>query len=229
MIKVGLLGCPDDGGNAIEMIPDVKPAKVSVPNSKFLSGCPSIVGYYKNTYQVTCPFDLEWAVCHNEDGTWDWAINEENSSISLDSRLISPIDILGASPDGRVCQIHPHPMWSFVSDTKDVIVLQHSNGDTKNPDIITGMMDIYKWPDRPLSVAYSCDKADNKFNLQKGQPWYFITFITPNQETVKLVELEDRHPFLKRTRNKSNLGFFRKLNWTKIFNHFGEVRPKKLM
>lgn len=229
MIKVGLLGCPDDGGSAIEMIPGVKPEKVKHPESKYLNGCPSIVGYYKNTYAVTCPFDLEWAICHNDDGSWDWAINEENSSVSLNSRLITPENILGMSPDGRVCQIHPHPMWSFVSDTKDVIVLQHTNGPTENPDIITGMMDIYKWPDRPLSVAYHCPNKQNKFQLKKGQPWYYITFITPNQDTVKLVELEERHPFLKKTSNKSNLGFFRKLNWTKIFNHFGETRPKKLM
>ena len=53
--------------------------------------------------------------------------------------------ILNFTSDGKVVQIYPNPRWSFISDTKNVILLQHSNGITSNPPIISGQMDIYKW------------------------------------------------------------------------------------
>jgi hypothetical protein len=108
-------------------------------------------------------------------------------------------------------------------------MIQHSNGIDTNPQIITGQLDIYKWPDRPLSVAYYVEKDTQTFTLRRGQPWYRLTFITPELDVIRLVRMYKRCDFLERTKNKSKLPVINKLNWRKIFNYFGNNRPKKLI
>ena len=92
-------------------------------------------------------------------------------------------------------------------------------------------MDIYKWPDKHMSVGYSFADAGDEitFRLKRGQPWYRVTFFTPGLDTVKLVEMTKRSEFLMRTANKSYLSAIKYLNWRKIFTDFGNSRPKKLI
>jgi hypothetical protein len=227
MIKIGYLGSDDPSG--LETLEECQPQNVKLLDSRYVKLCPSIKGYYMNTYEIKCPFDLEWTITHKKDGGFDWDINTEKTSLAMMNPDIQPIDMLGMSPDGRVCQIHPHPVWSFVSDTKNTIMIQHSNGIDTNPQIITGQLDIYKWPDRPLSVAYYVEKDTQTFTLRRGQPWYRLTFITPELDVIRLVRMYKRCDFLERTKNKSKLPVINKLNWRKIFNYFGNNRPKKLI
>ena len=118
-----------------------------------------------------------------------------------------------------------------MSDTPNTIMLQHSNGIDTNPQIVTGQMDIYKWPDRQLSVGYSLEHIKDKhtFTLKQGQPWYRVTFFVPDLRPVKLVRMKERPLFLKNTRQKSTLTAIKKLDWRKIFTDFGNSRPKKLI
>jgi len=100
---------------------------------------------------------------------------------------------------------------------------------TTNPPIVSGQLDIYKWPDRPLSAGYYINKNLQTFKLRRGQPWYNITFITPEFEPVKLIRMYERCAFLKNTHNKFQLPTINKLDWRNVFNYFGRTRPKKLI
>ena len=232
MIKIGYLNDPsvsefESVGTSICNMEETQPNKIEGVNSQYTKFCPSIKTYYANTFEVKCPFDLEFKVEHKDTGEWFWEI--VNTTINIPNQYFSPEDILNFSPDGKVVQIYPNPNWSFISDTKNVILMQHTNGIDTNPQIVTGWLDIYKWPDRPLSVAYNTNKSMQTIKIKKGQPWYRLTFITPEFEQVRLIRMYERCSFLLNTKNKSKMAVINKVNWRKVFNYFGTTRPKKLI
>ena len=236
MIKIGYLGVPEnDGGQlGLELLEECKPTPIGL-HGGVLSRCPATKGYHMNTFEVKCPFDLEFTITRSEEeketGDWSWVINPDKTTFDLTDMFWDSNQILNFSPDGTTVQVMTHPGWGFVSDTPNTIMLQHTNGIDINPQTVTGQIDIYNWPDRPLSVAYYLDtgKDEQTFTLKRGQPWYRLTFFTPGLDTVKLVRMEKRPDFLENTRNKSKLALIRYLNWRKIFTDFGNSRPKKLI
>jgi len=230
--KVGYLG-----GNSIlglENLKDCQPTPVKLHSGK-LARCPSVRGYYQNTFEVKCPFNLEWTVKKDKNGNIiQWDINPDNTSIDLSEDVFiyeQGLKILGFEDEGKSVQILIHPEWSFVSDTPNTIMLQHSNGIDTNPHIISGQIDIYKWPDRQLSVGYNLEdiRDEQTFTLKQGEPWYRVSFFAPDLKPIKLVKMEERPEFLKRTQNKSSLTGLKNLNWKKIFADFGDSRPQKLI
>ena len=234
MIKIGYLGAePDSENYGFELLDECQPVNIGMLGGS-LSRCPSVKGYHMNTFEIKCPFDLEWSVWQkgeDENHEFQWSINPKASSINV-TRGFEPFDFdVGTvnDPKGFNCQVKLRPEWSFVSDTPGTIMLQHSNGITTNPQIISGMLDIYKWPDRQMSTGYHIDESKKTFRLKKGEPWYRVSFITPNLEPVKLVRMEERPPFLLKTRNKVTLTQVQYVNWRKIFDAFGKRRPKKLI
>tara|TARA_Y100001936_G_scaffold229637_1_gene251992 strand:+ start:401 stop:1108 length:708 start_codon:yes stop_codon:yes gene_type:complete len=232
MIKIGYLNDPsvsefESVGTSICNMEETQPKKVKGVDSQYTKFCPSIKTYYENTFEVKCPFDLEFKVEHKDSGEWNWEII--NTTINIPNQYFNPEEILNFSPDGKVVQIYPNPNWSFISDTENVILMQHTNGIDTNPQIVTGWLDIYKWPDRPLSIAYNIHKSIQTIKIKKGQPWYRLTFITPEFESVKLIRMYERCSFLLNTKNKSKMAVINKLNWKKVFNWFGNTRPKRLI
>ena len=139
------------------------------------------------------------------------------------------LEILSFDNDATVVQVLLSPAWSFVSDTPNTILFLHTNGVDTNPQMISGMFDIYDWADRAVSMAYSITEKVQTFKLKRGEPWYRVTFITPDLEPVKLIKMTERHPYLVRTQNKDTLSTLKYLNWKKVFKYFGKTRPKKLI
>ena len=174
---------------------------------------------------------LEWKVIRNEDNTYEWTINMDTTTLAMSPNGdINPEGVLNFTNDGASVQMRPCPNYSFVSDTKNVILLQHMALPSQNPPILAGMIDIYKWPDRSISVGYEVPVGESYFSVKKGEPWYYLTFITPDQESVKLVrQLKKRHPFLEKANGKERMSAFFKLNWKEQFDWFGKTRPKKLI
>jgi hypothetical protein len=230
VIKIGYLG--NEGGDllGLENLVECKPTPIKLLGGA-LTRCPSVRGYHMNTFEVKCPFDLEWTITRDSGegelfaDNWHWEINPDNTTIDCDKGL----EILSVDSEGKSVQVMIHPGWSFVSDTPNTIMLQHTNGIDTNPQMISGQLDIYKWPDRQMSIGYYVQPGKQTFTLKKGQPWYRVTFFTPGLDTVKLVEMTERSEFLKRTANKSYLSNIKYLNWRKVFTDFGNSRPKKLI
>ena len=235
MIKIGYLGAPENDGGVLglELLEECKPTPIGLLGG-VLSRCPATRGYHMNTFEVKCPYNLEFTITRSEEeketGDWSAGINPDKTSFDLNDMFWNSNQILNFTPDGTTVQVI-HPGWSFVSDTPNTIMLKHSNGIVTNPQQVTGQLDIYKWPDRQMSVGYYLDtgKDEQTFTLKRGQPWYRLTFFTPGLETVKLVRMEERPEFLKRTHNKSQLALIKYTNWRKVFTDFGNSRPKKLI
>ena len=236
MIKIGYLGLPENADIVLglEHLEECKPTPIGLHDG-VLSRCPGTKGYHMNTFEVKCPFDLEFTITRSEEekeiGDYSWVINPDKTTFDLTDVFWYSNQILNFSPDGTTVQVMTHPGWSFVSDTPNTIMLQHSNGIDTNPQIITGNADIYKWPDRQLSIAYSLEDGGDEqtFTLKRGQPWYRVTFFVPELQPVTLVKMEERPLYLRNIRNKTDLTIFKNLNWRKIFNDFGNSRPKKLI
>ena len=226
MIKIGYLSSPALG---LEHLVECQPTPIKLLGGN-LTKCPAVRGYHQNTFEVKCPFDLEWTVSKHPMTGCRGEINPDNCSLDIE-KISNLENILAFDREGKVVQVLINPGWSFVSDTPNTIMLQHSNGIDTNPQIVTGQMDIYKWPDRKLSVGYSLENGENEqtFTLKRGQPWYRVTFFVPDLKPITLVKMEERPEFLKRTKNKTDLTIFKNLNWRKIFTDFGNSRPKKLI
>jgi len=229
MIKIGYYH-PEDNKSPDEFLMGCTPERVPQSDSDFLRRCPSTSVYRKNTFVVRAPYTLEFEVESDGKGQYQWQIDMESTTLAMSPNgEVNPQGVLNFTPDGLSVQTRPCPNYSYVSDTKGVILLQHMALPSKNPPIINGMIDIYKWPDRALSVGYELPVGKTSFSIKKGEPWYFITFITPEQETVKLVRQIKRHPFLLKSNGKDRMSAFFKLNWREQFNFFGKMRPKKLI
>ena len=224
MIKIGYLG--NEGGDALglENLIECKPTPIKLLGGA-LTRCPAVRGYHMNTFEVKCPFDLEWTVWREENR---WEVNIENTSLSTDSSF-SLDNLFTFDKENTNVQINYRPGWSFISDTPNTILLQHTNGIDTNPQIISGMINIYDWPDRALSIGYSLTEKVQTFKIKRGKPWYRVTFITPDLEPVKLIKMTERHPYLVRTQIKDHLATIEYQNWRKIFKYFGKTRPKKLI
>ena len=223
MIKIAYLGQNDP----LELLEQTQPVSLA-ENTELFDGvgrCPSVRGYHMNTFEVKCPFDLEWTITEVEPGHLSCDINTTKSTINIDSN----IQLFDFDVAGKTCQINLRPKWSFISDTPNTIMIMHTNGIDTNPQMITGMFDIYDWPDRSTSIAYHIKKKKQTFKLKRGEPWYRVTFITPDLQPVKLVRMFNRSPFILRTQNKSQLTALKYLNWRKVFKYFGKTRPKKLI
>jgi hypothetical protein len=223
MIKIGYLGGEDPVG--LELLEEVQPTRISQLTSDFVKNCPAINNYYKNTFEIRSPYTLDFTIKQSRNGP-SWEIHD--TTLAVGNLGFDGEKILQVTGDGDFVQIYPRPQWGFISDTKNVIMFQHSNGITTNPPVISGMYDIYKWPDRNLSLAYKLEFG-KRITIKKGEPLYYVTFITPNFEPVKLIRMYERTGFLKSTRNKENLSFMSKQNWPKVFEYFGRSRPKKLI
>lgn len=207
----------------------VYPERIETLESHLLRQCPSTEWYRRNTFAVRAPFTLEWSIERKDNDEIDWFVNTDTSTLAFGRGRITPESCLKFSGDLKVVQIAPQIGHSFVSDTQGVIMMVHSNGKTKCSDVVSGVMDIYKWPDREMSLAYHINKGLNEYKIIKGEPLYWLTFITPDMKPVKLIHQYTRHPFLEKTKTKSELPQLMKVNWLKQFQHFARLRPKKLI
>ena len=87
MIDIGYLNDSEQSEfssriTAICNLEEVQPTKVSPIDSEYvvLSINKDIM---QNTFEVRCPFDLEFTIQHNGDGTWNWNINKDRSTFIL--------------------------------------------------------------------------------------------------------------------------------------------------
>ena len=221
MIKIGYIGA---NKSAQELLEDTQPTNIGLLGGN-VTRCPSVKSYHMNTFEVKCPFDLEWTVWREENR---WEVNTENTSLNTDGSF-SLDKLFTFDRENTNVQINYRPSWSFISDTPNTILLQHTNGIDTNPQIISGMINIYDWADRALSIGYSLTEKVQTFKIKRGEPWYRVTFITPDLEPVKLIKMTERHPYLVRTQRKDKLATIEYQNWRKIFKYFGKTRPKKLI
>ena len=80
MIKIGYLG---SGDSILELLEETQPTNIGLLGGS-VTRCPSVKSYHLNTFEVKCPFDLEWTVWREEDR---WEVNMDNTTLNTDGSL----------------------------------------------------------------------------------------------------------------------------------------------
>ena len=146
--------------------------------------CPSFVDFYKNTYAIKSPLDLELSVHYEENGEAYYKTNQygqdffDNIVVNRNSQNITfktfslSLSYLFYSEESVIIEQVPISMD---------IECQPSNA-----RLIPGQFDISKWW-RPID--YACEIVDESKPVEfvRGVPMYYIRFRTKDNKKVELI------------------------------------------
>lgn len=142
--------------------------------------CPSYLNYYKNTYVVCSPIDLEIEI--NKEQNWANVIDpktlptymfnprfkEENTSpYPVFSLRLSKLLMTTETPNVFIEQCEPFLEWDRANDIR----------------IISGNFNINRWT-RPLEAAFEQKTKNLTIKFKRGQPMYYVRFLTPNPDDI---------------------------------------------
>jgi len=142
--------------------------------------CPGYLNFYKNTFVVCSPIDLEVVI--NKDESWANIITPQN----LPKKVFNPR--FGEEHDS------PYPLFSLrlsrlllTTKTENVYVEQAEPflewDRATDIRIISGNFNINKWV-RPLESSFEQRTKNLTVKFKRGQPMYYIRFITPNPDDI---------------------------------------------
>ena len=192
--------------------------------------CPPVADFYKNCFGLYAVSDVNILIKNNElyvlDGhKHSFPINDNNK---LDFHRVFHID--------RYSMEYRIPQEVFISDTENVYleIMPHPNARYKN--IISSRLNIHDWF-RSIHIPYYQDSENEPFhlNLKKDEPLAMVRFITPNDKSVKFVEL-DFQKIKKYVNQRENINICNanedtknhKL-WKNYFKFFSKKRPKNII
>ena len=90
MIDIGYLTDPRYDISAICNLEEVEPTKVEQIDAQFIKFCPAVKTLYANTFEIKCPFDLEWTIKFEDDGRFNWQLPSDKTTINLEFLKASP-------------------------------------------------------------------------------------------------------------------------------------------
>jgi hypothetical protein len=149
--------------------------------------CPAYVNYYKNTYAVCSPIDLEIDI-NRED---NWA--NINNPPQLPKEMFNPR--FGEEGDS------PYHLFSlrlnrlvFTTEAKDIYIEisdPNLNWDRdQNIRIISGNFNISRWV-RPLEASFEQKNKKSTIKFKRGQPMYYVRFITQNPDDIVVLNRKE--------------------------------------
>ena len=180
-----------------------------------LMKCPITRDFMKNSYLVPVHFHGLLTINEiNADGTVAY---EENLS-GLSHLEIRPQQnktcLLEASGNG----IH------FFSDVPDVQMVMQPSPMSALSTQMRGIINIYESP-RKIHLCWYAKEKD-LFTFHKDVHDMMVTFVVPNNETVSLVPCSVPDVCTMWGGIEKNNRVSRLMNWKKVFNRFGKLRPR---
>jgi hypothetical protein len=145
--------------------------------------CPAYLNYYKNTFVVCSPIDIEIEI--NKDHNWANVIvpkdlpqimfnprfKEENNSLyPVFSLRVSKLLMTTKHPNVYIEQSEPLLEWERATDIR----------------IISGNFNISKWT-RPLEAAFEQRNKNIVVKFKRGQPMYYVRFITQDPDDIVIL------------------------------------------
>jgi hypothetical protein len=198
--------------------------KENIPNFYY---CPPVSEYYKNCFGYYAISDVNVLL---ENGNFHFLEGHKHSIPEVDG--VPKVDKVFQTGNYSFEFLLPDEI--FISDTPNVSVeiLPHPFAKYKN--IIHSKLDIYKWF-RSIHLPYYHDNSMFHYQVKGGEPLCLIKFNTPNNESVKLVELDfnkiekycNARGEVQTSNCNQDLNSVKK--WLKYFDIFSEKRPKKLI
>lgn len=198
--------------------------KENIPNFYY---CPPVTEYYKNCFGYYAISDVNVFL---ENKNFHFLEGHKHSIPELEDK----IQIGKVFTHGNHSFEFLLPDEIFICDVPNVSIeiLPHPFAKYKN--IIHSKLDIYKWF-RSIHLPYYYDNSMFHYQVNIGDPLCLIKFNTPNNELVKLVELDINkvekyiNPRKSVQNSNGNKGIISVKKWLKYFEIFAKKRPKNLI
>jgi len=189
LVRVGWFVDIDRGGVLYEAPrPLAHTFDLAPTDRKAPTHCPAVQNYAASVYAVACPFKLSLR-CAEEGGNWTFWLDRRQSEVDADGmdRLITLLPRREwRHPQRPILQIQAP--YVFVSDDEveltQVPAHQHYSGDRPGI-VIAGRFPIRDWP-RPLSFAFEWHDVSRPLKLNRGEPWFYLSFRAASGERVRL-------------------------------------------
>lgn len=200
--------------------------------------CPAFNDFYKNTFAVKMPFDVNIA-----------KINEKvrlgvNPKLQIQPGAMEALLVVeDAEHEGMKDQVMVQIMLNntFVSDTPHTTIetlppILH--GVREEIKYINGRFDCHAWQ-RPLQLGFHIPKEtldamnhDDSILFKKGEVVQYVRFNTPNGEPVKMYNLDKDDVALVSeyvARNTSIAQHLKNFNFKEVIDRVRQRRPKKFV
>jgi len=149
--------------------------------------CPAFIDYFKNTYVIKCPVDLDISI-KTVNGNREMFTNNYNQFF-CDNFLKK----LGPMGETKYFKFSLNVSYILYSDESIImeqipIIMNHNLSETyKNMCLVPGMFDISKWF-RQLSASYEVFDDTKEISFKRGDPLYFVRFRTDKK--INLIRTE---------------------------------------
>lgn len=145
--------------------------------------CPAFQDYYKNTYLVTSPVDMELSYdpvtrmlrsTPQAQGFFDAVVTYRGNDIGANDPFLMSLGFSYLFIADKECMIEQIP------------VALHSSAITRRINLICGTFDISKWF-RPVEFSFEVPDFSKPIKIKRGDPLFYLRFVPSDGGKVALV------------------------------------------
>jgi hypothetical protein len=163
--------------------------------------CPAFINSLKNMYVIRSPIDVQVTI--NKLENWADVTIPNNAPPSILVPRFKEDDV----KNGRYCaSLNITPLVFFSEKNVEMQMLPAFFEEPSQLRVICGKFNIGKWK-RPLEYAFELKNPVHTINIKRGDPLFYLQFITENDELVKLKRVEETEKDKLECYENSNLKF----------------------
>lgn len=174
------------------MLDEPTPALPSIIKNRYTANvthftkCPAFKDYYKNTYIVTSPMDIEIAydpvttmlrISPQAQDFFNAVIIHRGAQVGIKDNFLMSLGVTLTLIADKECMVEQIP------------ATLHASNFTKRINLIGGTFDIGKWF-RPLEFAFEVVDFSTPLKIKRGDPLFYIRLLPKDGSKVKLVYKE---------------------------------------
>jgi hypothetical protein len=162
-------------------LPEIIKAR-DVTHQSHFAHCPAFKSYYKNTYVIKSPIDIEISY------------DETTKNLNIFPQMQKFFDDNITHRGATIGDTDPFLMsigfnYLFIADEDCFMELipasMHDSEFTASTRIINGVFNINKWY-RPIEIAFEFKDNTKKLKIKRGEPLAYVRFTTKKEEKIKL-------------------------------------------
>jgi hypothetical protein len=147
--------------------------------------CPAFINALKNTYVVRSPIDVEFTI--NKVENWVNFTTPEKPPVNILVPRFGEDDV----ENNRYCASLNIAPFVFYSDSSVEMQLIPAFFENQLPlKVVCGKFNIGKWK-RPIEYAFELQTPVQSISIKRGDPLFYLQFITEKDETVVLKRVEE--------------------------------------
>jgi hypothetical protein len=162
-------------------LPEIIKAR-DVTNSQHFTRCPAFLEYYKNTYVIKSPIDIEFAYDHV---TRRLGISPQGQTF-YEANIMHRGHLIGERDDFLMSFALN---FLFIAD-KDCVMellpcLMHKSEFTDKTRLVGGTFNINKWY-RPIEIAFEVKNQATSIKLKRGDALAYVRFLPKDASKIKM-------------------------------------------